>query len=184
MNDNTFLLDEGKATLADAERFGIKYDPFHHDRISLKAYVEACDVNPYKIADGKLYFLRNAMLREGVTSLIFTFDISAGMPTDEAMVAIGAWTHALGLSGEKCHIAYRTMGDYSDNDNQRFFVYRIYLNDGECTEHPEMLVGAPMGMYHCPVCMEMLVAGLRHPSKEEIRTMNEELIADVRGTEE
>lgn len=31
-----------------------------------------------------------------------------------------------------------------------------------CPEHSEDLVGAPMGMYHCPACGCMTVAGLPH----------------------
>lgn len=28
---------------------------------------------------------------------------------------------------------------------------------------PQQLVGAPMGMYHCPYCGSMVVAGVPHP---------------------
>lgn len=28
---------------------------------------------------------------------------------------------------------------------------------------PQQLVGVPMGMYHCPYCGEMCVAGVPHP---------------------
>ena len=32
-----------------------------------------------------------------------------------------------------------------------------------CPERPELLKGAPIGMYHCPCCGVMLLAGLSHP---------------------
>ena len=31
-----------------------------------------------------------------------------------------------------------------------------------CPEHPEHLLGAPIGMYHCPFCGCMQLAGYRH----------------------
>jgi 8-oxo-dGTP pyrophosphatase MutT (NUDIX family) len=32
-----------------------------------------------------------------------------------------------------------------------------------CAEKPELLLGAPIGMYHCPDCGEMVLAGVPHP---------------------
>jgi hypothetical protein len=32
-----------------------------------------------------------------------------------------------------------------------------------CAEKPETLLGAPLGMYHCPDCGAMVVAGIPHP---------------------
>ena len=32
-----------------------------------------------------------------------------------------------------------------------------------CRERPEKLIHVPMGMYHCPDCGAMLLAGLSHP---------------------
>lgn len=32
---------------------------------------------------------------------------------------------------------------------------------------PQQLVGVPMGMYHCPHCGEMCVAGVPHPDYRE-----------------
>jgi len=50
----------------------------------------------------------------------------------------------------------------------KVIVIRLF-NDGDfdCTEHPEMLLGVPMGQYHCPYCGEMQVAGLFHIKDEE-----------------
>lgn len=31
-----------------------------------------------------------------------------------------------------------------------------------CPEDPRRLAGAPIGMYHCPCCGEMQIAGMRH----------------------
>jgi len=36
-----------------------------------------------------------------------------------------------------------------------------------CPEDPLMLKSAPLGMYHCPVCGEMQVAGLPHGVPDE-----------------
>jgi len=32
-----------------------------------------------------------------------------------------------------------------------------------CTHDPRLLAGQPIGMYHCPECGDMVVAGLEHP---------------------
>jgi len=32
-----------------------------------------------------------------------------------------------------------------------------------CAEKPEELKGAPIGMYHCPDCGAMVIAGVPHP---------------------
>ena len=32
-----------------------------------------------------------------------------------------------------------------------------------CNEKPEALKGAPLGMYHCPDCGAMVLAGIEHP---------------------
>lgn len=33
----------------------------------------------------------------------------------------------------------------------------------ECPEKPETLVNSGMGMYHCPTCGMMVLAGVPHP---------------------
>ena len=37
------------------------------------------------------------------------------------------------------------------------------VSDYPCFEHPELLVSQPIGMYHCPYCGEMCLAGMDHP---------------------
>lgn len=37
------------------------------------------------------------------------------------------------------------------------------LFDSGCNEKPELLVGVPLGMYHCPDCGAMVLAGIPHP---------------------
>lgn len=32
-----------------------------------------------------------------------------------------------------------------------------------CAEKPEELLGEPIGMYHCPDCGAMVIAGVPHP---------------------
>lgn len=34
---------------------------------------------------------------------------------------------------------------------------------------PQQLLGAPLGQYHCPHCMAMVVAGVPHPDYSEVR---------------
>lgn len=39
----------------------------------------------------------------------------------------------------------------------------VPLYEANCHEHPEILVGQPSGMYHCPDCGTVVVAGVPHP---------------------
>ena len=39
----------------------------------------------------------------------------------------------------------------------------VYLFPALCAEKPEQFRGAPIGMYHCPNCGAMVVAGVEHP---------------------
>lgn len=50
----------------------------------------------------------------------------------------------------------------------RHVLTRVYSDhDFECTEHPEVLSGSPLGMYHCQVCGEMQMAGMMHIKDDE-----------------
>lgn len=39
----------------------------------------------------------------------------------------------------------------------------VELFPANCCEKPEKLIGQPIGMYHCPCCGAMVIAGLEHP---------------------
>jgi hypothetical protein len=45
------------------------------------------------------------------------------------------------------------------------FCYRndVPIRAARCLEKPELLLGQPLGMYHCPDCGSMVLAGLPHP---------------------
>lgn len=45
----------------------------------------------------------------------------------------------------------------------RCYVDGVELFPANCDEKPEALLGAPLGMYHCPDCGAMVVTGLPHP---------------------
>ncbi len=36
------------------------------------------------------------------------------------------------------------------------------LFESNCSEHPELLGGQPIGQYHCPDCGAMLIAAIEH----------------------
>jgi len=42
------------------------------------------------------------------------------------------------------------------------------LFDAPCQEKPEDLKGQPLGMYHCPDCGAMVLAGVAHPQLCEL----------------
>ena len=35
--------------------------------------------------------------------------------------------------------------------------------ENKCKHDPKQYLGMPIGMYHCPECGEMVVAGIEHP---------------------
>lgn len=37
-----------------------------------------------------------------------------------------------------------------------------------CSYDPSQLIGVPIGMFHCPECGEMVVAGMPHPDYDLI----------------
>lgn len=39
----------------------------------------------------------------------------------------------------------------------------VELFPATCAERPELLAETPIGMYHCPDCGAMVLAGLPHP---------------------
>jgi hypothetical protein len=43
------------------------------------------------------------------------------------------------------------------NDNLELFP-------ANCAEKPEAMAGQPLGMYHCPDCGAMVMAGIPHPT--------------------
>lgn len=49
-----------------------------------------------------------------------------------------------------------------------------------CAEQPELLAGQPIGMYHCPLCGMMIVAGLPHPEPSEDNP-DYQLIGEMEG---
>lgn len=54
----------------------------------------------------------------------------------------------------------------ADENNLRYVVFRLYSKlDFDCAEHPENMMFAPLGQYHCPECGHMVVAGCFHPPK-------------------
>jgi transcription initiation factor IIE alpha subunit len=47
----------------------------------------------------------------------------------------------------------------------------------KCTYDPTTLLGKPIGMFHCPECGEMVIAGLPHPEEltdEELQVLIQE----------
>lgn len=44
----------------------------------------------------------------------------------------------------------------------RCYAEDVPIFDANCSEKPESLANLPLGMYHCPECGAMLLAGLPH----------------------
>lgn len=41
----------------------------------------------------------------------------------------------------------------------------------KCIYDPREMSGLPIGMFHCPECGEMVIAGLPHPTDSEVAGM-------------
>lgn len=72
-------------------------------------------------------------------------------------------------AGYECHYAARTITKETNDGSPpplRLLLVRIFNDeDWPCTEHPELLLGQPIGTYHCPACGQMQLAGLPHLPK-------------------
>lgn len=84
---------------------------------------------------------------------------------------IGEWTddHPLNKHAT-CDEEYRRLfgQDESFQDAPGPMCGRCYAEDvklfpAPCKEKPEERMGEPLGMYHCPDCGAMLMAGMPHP---------------------
>ncbi len=64
-----------------------------------------------------------------------------------------------------CHITGHYLHESNEIDGALIRVYRN--QDFHCKGHPEMLLGKPLGMFHCDKCGEMQMAGMFHLPKEE-----------------
>lgn len=152
-------------------------------KITLDLLQSPANLVPFRYKDGKDTFIQGEGFAPSTMMCVFKLhgdDVSL----DDQMKVIGAWTHELNLDPEKFHVSMRLLSNETTG-RARTFIYRIYMNvEGECTEHPEMLTGAPIGMYHCPACGEMVVAGLRHPTAEEIRLFNEGIDEELKQAEQ
>ena len=57
--------------------------------------------------------------------------------------------------------AYNTMVDRINHMDSNYVNWSIAM--GCCPFEPEHMIGVPIGMFHCQVCGDMVVAGMPHP---------------------
>lgn len=50
------------------------------------------------------------------------------------------------------------------------------LRPAPCNYDPQPLLGLPIGQFHCPLCGEMVIAGLKHPEPDPYNHLNQEKI--------
>lgn len=73
------------------------------------------------------------------------------------------------LKTSSLHSAVTLVSIVGIPEHNKYLVLRVYNNaDFVCTEHPELLLGAPLGQYHCPICGHMQIAGMFHFLKDEV----------------
>lgn len=159
--------------------WGIELPPFDYDAflangISFDAIAGPTSIVPFRYAAGVNYFIEGKG-EPDTKCMSYVFCLGGTLERqEEQMKLIGDFTKALTYDWEKFHVAYRALTN-EETRACRTFIYRVYENNGECMEHPEMLCGLPCGMYHCPYCGEMIVAGIPHPTKAMYEEMHAEM---------
>ena len=163
-------------------RFGnLEVPVFTHEHTCYDAVVGENKMQPIRYASGDTLWCElngEAAAKPCLTIVIQFF----GNPdlVEQSKEALSTWGNKWvpHLEQHKMHVAQRYL--YSDNpayknrvvDGKpapvlRVLVLRVYNDaDFDCPEHPEFLVGEPMGTYHCPVCNHTQMAGMFHIKEE------------------
>jgi hypothetical protein len=158
-------------TLWGVELPQFDYDAFPKLGISFDAIAGPTSIVPFRYAAGVNYFIEGKG-EPNTPCMTYIFCLAGTLDEQDAqMKLVGDFTKALTYDWEKFHVAYRALTN-DETRAIRTFVYRVYENNGECFEHSEMLCGLPCGMYHCPYCGEMIVAGIPHPDKAAYEEMH------------
>lgn len=114
---------------------------------------------PLKYEAGRDYC--KILPEESIDTLCFVFKL-AGDYQIINLDAIRDYIATLEIDHNKFHVSERALLNEETKMVRTLYV-RYYRNeDFKCKEHPEMLLGMPMGMYHCPYCCEMQLAGTLH----------------------
>ena len=67
------------------------------------------------------------------------------------------------MKQEETHEEYvNRINNLSDDELQKL------IDDDQCPYEPERECGVPMGMFHCPLCGEMVLACIQHPRKNDL----------------
>lgn len=82
----------------------------------------------------------------------------------EALKKIGGEILVPLISANQIHATSRSF--VLPDERPATFIRVFSAKDYPCHEHPEMLLGQPLGMYHCPACGEMQMAGCFHLDRE------------------
>lgn len=130
-------------------------------QVTLDAFLSPESMVPYRFAAGQDFVLENNGLDDICANFVFKLNGHVDLQESQ-MKLIGEFTHRLQFDWDKFHVAYRAVKD-PINNAIRTFYYRVYITKpDQCTEHPEMLAGEPLGQYHCGVCGEMVCAAVPH----------------------
>ena len=114
--------------------------------------------------DGIVYASVHASSEKRCVDLIFKFD---EVNTLEALrFALTPMLHKLreNIESQDAHCFAKMINAQPYVESPaKYLIIRVWFNaDFKCAEHPEYLIGEPLGQYHCPRCNEMVVAGCLH----------------------
>lgn len=114
---------------------------------------------PLKYENGKDFCMVHP--EESIDTLCFVFKLGGDYETIN-MDAISDYFRTWKIDHTKFHVVERALRNEKTKMIRTLYV-RLYRNeDFACHEHPEMLLGQPLGMYHCGHCGDMQMAGMMH----------------------
>lgn len=142
--------------------FGInvpEFVPVAAARVSMDVMNLPHNCVPLKYEGGKDFC--KILPEESIDTLCFVFKLAGDYETIN-VDAIRDYMATVEIDHNKFHVSERALLNEETKMIRTLYV-RFYRNeDFKCFEHPEMLLGTPMGMYHCPYCCEMQLAGTLH----------------------
>ena len=144
--------------------------PFEVHGVTLDTSEGPAFLAPWVYQAGETYFQFVGLPEKRCLNLVFC--LGGSVELQEKQIAdISLWISGMcdsvaDTASERYHTAYRLLRN-EETGALRTLIYRIYRNaDFPCMEHPEMLLGQPLGNYHCGHCGEMQVAGMPHLPRE------------------
>jgi len=155
----------------------IKFEEFKSDRPHVRfdaVLVSDASLVPDTYFNTAITFTKTPAPAVEALDLVFMFfgspdEVGSVLTTDVKDYLSGLRSF---VRNQNMHFAHRMFGFSAPGYDglAEAVVVRVFRDaDFPCPEHPELLLGQPIGMYHCPYCAHMQVAGIGHTVDEELQ---------------